>query len=178
MANAVSPSSPTRQHRMTVQDQSETITRPRPEAQARRSFSLPGLLDSRAPARGLPGRASVEPPHGAQPVSRRAPDHARDRRTTGPGWGGGSRRRRGGDASLRAGGFVRQRGATGSARGRALANRSRLAAFHHGAVVSFDHGGAAGIVAVLKINDQALRATSLVSAEAADAFAEAFRRGF
>jgi hypothetical protein len=54
----------------------------------------------------------------------------------------------------------------------------RIAAFHRDAVVSFDHGGADGIAAVLKINDQALRTTSLVSAEAAEAFAEAFRRGF
>src|SRR5829696_8173972 len=54
----------------------------------------------------------------------------------------------------------------------------RIASFHRDAVVSFDQGGAAGIAAVLKINDQALRATSLVSAEAAEAFAEAFRRSF
>lgn len=50
----------------------------------------------------------------------------------------------------------------------------RIAAFHREADVSFGHGGAAGIEAVLKVNDQALRATSLVSAEAAKAFAEAF----
>src|SRR5215207_3867620 len=54
----------------------------------------------------------------------------------------------------------------------------RIAAFHRDAVVSFHQGGAAGIAAVLKINDQALRATSLVSAEAAEAFAEAFRHSF
>jgi len=54
----------------------------------------------------------------------------------------------------------------------------RIAAFHRDAVVSFDQGGAAGIAAVLKINDQALRATSLVSAEAVETFAEAFRRSF
>jgi aminoglycoside phosphotransferase family enzyme len=47
----------------------------------------------------------------------------------------------------------------------------RIAAFHRDAVVSFDQGGAAGIAAVLKINDQALRATALVSAEAVETFA-------
>lgn len=54
----------------------------------------------------------------------------------------------------------------------------RIAAFHRGAASSLEHGGAAGIAAVLDINDQALRATSLVSAEAAENFARSFRRSF
>ena len=51
----------------------------------------------------------------------------------------------------------------------------RIAAFHRDAPVSLDHGGAAGIEAVLDLNDRALRDASLVSAEAADAAAVAFR---
>jgi uncharacterized protein len=54
----------------------------------------------------------------------------------------------------------------------------RIAAFHREAAVCFDRGGTAGIATVLRINNEALRATSLVSAEAADAFASAFRRAF
>ena len=52
----------------------------------------------------------------------------------------------------------------------------RIAAFHREAAVSFKHGGATGIAAVLDINEQALRATDLVPAEAAEAFAHDFRR--
>ena len=52
----------------------------------------------------------------------------------------------------------------------------RIAAFHRDAAVSLGHGGAAGIAAVLDLNDGALRAASLVPAEAADASAVAFRR--
>src|SRR5215207_7297211 len=54
----------------------------------------------------------------------------------------------------------------------------QIAAFHHDAVVNFDHGGAAGVAAVLKSNDQALRTTSLVPDAAAEAFANAFQRAF
>ena len=53
-----------------------------------------------------------------------------------------------------------------------------IAAFHKDAAVSHEHGGAAGMAAVLKLNDQALRATSLVSVEEADALANAFNRSF
>ena len=46
---------------------------------------------------------------------------------------------------------------------------------HHNAAVSFEHGGAAGIAAVLDINDRGLRGTTLVGKEAADRFADLFR---
>ena len=52
----------------------------------------------------------------------------------------------------------------------------RIAAFHKSAAVSFEHGGAAGIAAVLDINDRALRGTTLVGTEVAKAFADSFRQ--
>jgi uncharacterized protein len=52
----------------------------------------------------------------------------------------------------------------------------RTAAFHKSAAVSFEHGGAAGIAAVLDINDRALRGTTLVGTEVAKAFADTFRQ--
>jgi len=55
-----------------------------------------------------------------------------------------------------------------------LANR--IVAFHRNAAVSLDHGGSDGLAAVLDINDEGLRATSLVSASAANDAAQAFRR--
>lgn len=58
----------------------------------------------------------------------------------------------------------------------ATALAQRLAAFHDGAAVSTRHGGAAGMRAVLAMNDASLRATSLVAADAALAIAETFRQ--
>ena len=52
----------------------------------------------------------------------------------------------------------------------------RIAAFHKAAAVSFEYGGAAGIGAVLDINDRALRATTLVVPEVAQTFGESFRQ--
>lgn len=52
----------------------------------------------------------------------------------------------------------------------------RIAVFHRDAAVSLNHGGAKGIEDVLDINDRALRATRLVSDDAASAFARAFER--
>jgi predicted kinase len=54
----------------------------------------------------------------------------------------------------------------------------RIAAFHRDAEVSYDHGGAQGIQAVLEINDRSIRAASFVAKEAADELAAAFRRAF
>ena len=52
----------------------------------------------------------------------------------------------------------------------------RIAAFHKEAAIACDHGGAAGMAAVLKLNDEALRATSLVSADKAGSLESLFRR--
>lgn len=52
----------------------------------------------------------------------------------------------------------------------------RIAVFHQEASVSLDHGGTEGIAGVLDINDRALRATGLVSEDAAIAFSEKFRK--
>ncbi|QRM36134.1 bifunctional aminoglycoside phosphotransferase/ATP-binding protein [Microvirga sp. VF16] len=52
----------------------------------------------------------------------------------------------------------------------------RIAAFHREAHVSLDYGGTRGIADVLAINDRSLRATGLVTPDAADAFAEKFRQ--
>jgi hypothetical protein len=52
----------------------------------------------------------------------------------------------------------------------------RIAAFHRQAAVSFKHGGVGGMTGVLDINEHALRATALVPADAADAFAHEFER--
>ncbi|MCJ2045279.1 AAA family ATPase [Methylobacterium sp. J-078] len=54
----------------------------------------------------------------------------------------------------------------------------RIAQFHRGAAVSLDHGGAAGIAAVLDMNDRSLRAVAFVPEEAADAIRAAFRSAF
>ena len=50
-----------------------------------------------------------------------------------------------------------------------------IARLHEGSVVSREHGGAAGIAAVLDINDRGLRGTSLVGPEEANRFADLFR---
>ena len=50
----------------------------------------------------------------------------------------------------------------------------RLAAFHDAAAISQDHGGAAGIAAVLSINDASLRATALVSVAEANQLKQRF----
>lgn len=52
----------------------------------------------------------------------------------------------------------------------------RIAVFHKEAGVSLDHGGTQGIAGVLDINDRALRATGLVSDDAATAFSEKFQK--
>ncbi|WP_081739548.1 bifunctional aminoglycoside phosphotransferase/ATP-binding protein [Methylobacterium sp. 10] len=54
----------------------------------------------------------------------------------------------------------------------------RIAQFHRGAAVSLDHGGSAGIAAVLDMNDRSLRAVALVPEEAADTLRAAFRSAF
>ena len=54
----------------------------------------------------------------------------------------------------------------------------RIAAFHRDAEVSYDHGGAEGIHAVLEINDRSIRAASFVANDAADELVDAFRRAF
>jgi aminoglycoside phosphotransferase family enzyme/predicted kinase len=51
----------------------------------------------------------------------------------------------------------------------------RIAAFHRDAAVSLELGGAAGMGAVLDINDRSLRAASLVAPDEALAFGESFR---
>src|SRR5829696_7994585 len=50
-----------------------------------------------------------------------------------------------------------------------------IARLHQSAAVSFEHGGVAGIAAVLDINDRGLRGTSPVDPERADCFAHLFR---
>jgi aminoglycoside phosphotransferase family enzyme/predicted kinase len=52
----------------------------------------------------------------------------------------------------------------------------RIAEFHEAAPVSLEHGGVQGIAAVLDINDRSLRATDLISAEAADDFLSRFQQ--
>jgi aminoglycoside phosphotransferase family enzyme/predicted kinase len=53
----------------------------------------------------------------------------------------------------------------------------QIARFHDEANISVVDGGVSGIAAVLDINEQALKGTSLVSPDAASAFAEGFRQG-
>lgn len=53
-----------------------------------------------------------------------------------------------------------------------------IAQFHRGAAVSLDHGGAAGIAAVLDMNDRSLREVALVPDEAADTLRAAFQSAF
>jgi hypothetical protein len=54
----------------------------------------------------------------------------------------------------------------------------RIAKFHLGAAVSLDHGGAAGIAAVIDMNDRSLRAVALVPETEADALRAAFQMAF
>ncbi|NEU14521.1 AAA family ATPase [Methylobacterium sp. BTF04] len=54
----------------------------------------------------------------------------------------------------------------------------RIAEFHRGAAVSLDHGGAAGIAAVIDMNDRSLRAVALVPDAAADILRAAFQDAF
>jgi aminoglycoside phosphotransferase family enzyme/predicted kinase len=53
-----------------------------------------------------------------------------------------------------------------------------IAALHRRAAVNYEHGGAAGIAAVLDINDRGLRGTSLVDEGTAGRFADLFRAAF
>jgi aminoglycoside phosphotransferase family enzyme len=55
------------------------------------------------------------------------------------------------------------------------ARAQEIARLHRGAAVSFNHGGAPGIAAVLDINDRGLSSTSLVDQETAGRFADLFR---
>jgi aminoglycoside phosphotransferase family enzyme/predicted kinase len=50
-----------------------------------------------------------------------------------------------------------------------------IAGLHRSAAVSFEHGGAAGIAAILDINDRGLRGTSVVDEVTAGRFADLFR---
>ena len=204
MANAVSPSSPTRQHRMTVQDQSETITFLKATGlglsveTVSTHISVVVLGGDRA----LKLKRAVRFPYLDFSTAERrlaaCQAELRLNRRTAPNLYLGVRRiTRETDGRLALDGagclvdavvemrrFAQEALFDNMARRGALTPTlitdlaRRIAAFHRDAVVSFDHGGANGIAAVLKINDQALRATSLVSAEAAEAFAEAFRHGF
>ncbi|MFL5533669.1 MAG: aminoglycoside phosphotransferase, partial [Gemmatimonadales bacterium] len=204
MANAVSPSSPTRQHRMTVQDQSETITFLKATGlglsveTVSTHISVVVLGGDRA----LKLKRAVRFPYLDFSTAERrlAACHAELRlnRRTAPNLYLGVRRiTRETDGRLALDGtgclvdavvemrrFAQEALFDNMARRGALTPTlvtdlaRRIAAFHRDAVVSFDHGGATGVAAVLKINDEALRATSLVSAEHAEVFAEAFRHGF
>lgn len=204
MANAVSPSSPTRQHRMTVQDQSETITFLKATGlglsveTVSTHISVVVLGGDRA----LKLKRAVRFPYLDFSTAERrlaaCQAELRLNRRTAPNLYLGVRRiTRETDGRLALDGagclvdavvemrrFAQEALFDNMARRGALTPTlitdlaRRIAAFHRDALVSFDHGGANGIAAVLKINDEALRATSLVSAEHAEVFAEAFRHGF
>src|SRR4051812_18125111 len=206
MANAVSPNLPTPQHRMIVQDQSETITflkaktiglglpietisthisvivlRGDRTLKLKRAVRFPYLDFSTAERRLAACQAELLLNRRTAPtlyLGVRRITRETDGRLALDGAG------RLVDAVVEMRRFAQdnlfdnmvQRGALTPALMADLARQ--IAAFHRDAIVNFDHGGAAGVAAVLKSNDQALRTTSLVPDAAAEAFANAFQRAF